>query len=262
MKKFFNALSFLTIIPLPGHRHTDLTEAGKSAAYFPVVGLVIGLLLWAAAYLSGLLWSSAVQAVIVISIWAIITAGMHIDGLADLADGIGGGWDVESRLRIMKDSAIGTYGALAAVILLLMKAVLVYELSNMHNGSGMPLLYSALIVVPAAGRSCQVLGIRVFKPAKKEGFGFIFKSGVRSRDAAAAVFASLVAATAFWGWTGAAVFFASVLFMLAAGKWISVRLGGLNGDSYGALCELSELFLLIVISVLPLSRGWLSIWAG
>lgn len=256
MKKFLNAFRFMTIIPLPGPKHADLSEAGRAAAFFPVVGLVLGLLLWGGAVLSGILWSVPVTAVIVTALWLILTAGLHADGLADLADGLGGGWDIESRLRIMKDSAVGTYGALALGILLLLKAVFIFELAG--SAQDFLLMYSALVFVPAGGRCVQVLSIRIFASAKKEGFGVVFKSGVRSIDAVAAVIITLVAGTAVWGLAAAVLTVAAVLFMLVAGGYISRRLGGLNGDSYGAICELSELFLLIVIAAAkPESSGWL-----
>ncbi len=248
MKRFLNAFRFLTIIPVPGMKHADLLSAGKSAAFFPVAGLIIGGLLSAAAWLSGKLWSSAVQAAFVTAVWVIITGGLHLDGLADLADGLGGGWDRESRLKIMKDSSIGTYGALAIVIMLLMKAVLLYEISSCAVGGMM--FYTLLILTPVVGRFCMVLSIRIFKTAKTEGFGYIFKSGVRTIDAAAAAVVTALLLFAAWGAVGLIVMAAAVVFMLAAARWISLGIGGLNGDSYGAICELSELFCLLFISIL------------
>ncbi len=234
----------MTIIPVPGLKHADLNEAGRSAVFFPVVGLFIGAVLCGAAYLGGLLWSAAVVSAVVTALWVIITAGMHIDGLADLADGVGGGWDVESRLRIMKDSSIGTYGALAVGILLMLKAVFIYESLTKYN------ILPVLLLVPAAARGVQVISIRIFRPAKTEGFGAVFKNGVNTFDAVTAAVFSVAMLTAVWGLQGTAVFGLSVLFMLAAGWWISRRLGGLNGDSYGAVCELSEAFLLITVTVI------------
>ncbi len=248
MKRFLNALRFLTIIPVPGMKHADLSSAGKSAAFFPIVGLIIGGLLTAAACLSALVWSSAAQAASVTAVWVIITGGLHLDGLADLADGLGGGWDRESRLKIMKDSLIGTYGALAIVIMLLMKAVLLYEISSCAVGGRR--FYTVLILTPVVGRFCMVLSIRIFKTAKTEGFGYIFKSSVRTIDAAAAAVITALLLFAAWGFAGFIVMAAAVLFMLAAARWISLGIGGLNGDSYGAICELSELFCLLLISSL------------
>jgi adenosylcobinamide-GDP ribazoletransferase len=264
MKKFLNAFSFLTIIPVPGHKYADLPEAGKSSSFFPVVGLVLGLLIWGVFRLGEMIWPMPVIAVVSTALWVVLTGGLHIDGLADLADGIGGGWDIESRLRIMKDSAIGTYGAVAVIILLMMKTVLVYALAGVSaipedSEPGLPLIFSALVFIPAGGRCVQVLSIRIFASAKKEGFGIVFKNDVGNRDVIAAILVTLAVATAFWGLSGAALLAASILFMFVCGKWISVRLGGLNGDSYGAICELSELFLLIIISIIkPQFTGWLN----
>ncbi len=260
MKKILTAFRFMTIIPVPGGSHADLSEAGKSAVFFPLVGLLLGGILVLTVLLSELFWSAIAVSAAVTAVWVVLTAGMHIDGLADLADGLGGGWDVESRLRIMKDSSVGTYGALAVGILLLMKTVLLYELINdTASGSGRQLLFSSLVFIPAAGRGMQVLSIRIFPPAKKEGFGAVFKAGVTVPAAVTAALAVVAAATGFWGLSGAAVSGAAFLFMLAAGKWISLRLGGLNGDAYGAVCELAELFVLAALTIMrPEFSGWLN----
>ena len=264
MKRFLDAFRFMTIIPLPGGEHGELQDVGRATVFFPFVGLVIGAILAVSVRLSSMLWSLPVSAAIVTALWAVLTAGLHIDGLADLADGLGGGWDTESRLRIMKDSSIGTYGALAVAILLLMKAVFLFEIAGGSDESPViAVLYPALILVPAAARCAQVLSIRIFPAAKKEGFGAVFKNGVRTRDAAAAVIISAAALTAVWGLMGLVILFSGIIFMLAAGLWIKSRIGGLNGDSYGAVCELTELVLLIIISVIrPEFTGWLGMFAG
>ena len=244
----------MTIIPLPGPAHADLADAGKASAFFPVAGLVIGLLLSGGVRLMTFFWPSAAVAAAATALWIILTAGLHVDGLADLADGLGGGWDRESRLRIMKDSSIGTYGGLAIVILIMMKAVMIYTVSADLN-----FLCLLLIFTPVAGRCVQVMSIRIFPPAKKEGFGVVFKAGVGTADAAAALIITIIAGSALLGWYALALLAGAVIFALAAGRWISRRLGGLNGDSYGAVCELTELFILIAAGTAgPVGQGWLS----
>ena len=254
MKKLLNALRFMTFIPFPGYKHADLTAAGKSASFFPVAGLFIGGLLFLTAFAAGRFLSVLPAAAMVTVVWVIITGGLHLDGLADLADGIGGGWDTESRLRIMKDSSIGTYGALALGVVLLLKTAFLYELIDSRQ--------IFLIFVPAAARGTQVAAIRIFKPARNEGFGYIFKSSVGTADAVKAAAVSVIAGTAFLGIYGIIIPAASFLWILAAGKWISRRLGGLNGDAYGALCELTEVLILILLIVLVntplnLTSGWI-----
>ncbi|MDC7227818.1 MAG: adenosylcobinamide-GDP ribazoletransferase [Spirochaetales bacterium] len=260
MKKLLNAFRFLTIIPIPGAEHADLSEAGKSAAFFPIVGLVIGFLCAIVFRAAGLLWSAPVAAAATVVCWVLLTAGLHIDGLADLADGIGGGWDVESRLRIMKDSAIGTYGALSVVILLLLKTVFIYELAS---SAGFWPAFAVILFIPSGARLAQVLSIRVFAPAKKEGFGAAFKNGVGTGDTVSAGLIAGLSAAVLWGPYGLIVPAVGCVFALMSGWWVSRRLGGLNGDSYGAICELSELFLLILLNILsPVPAPWIQTVAG
>ena len=263
MKRFLDAFRFMTIIPLPGSKHGDLQDVGRATAFFPLVGLLVGAVPALSVSLTGLIWSAPVTAVTAVILWVILTAGLHVDGLADLADGLGGGWDIESRLRIMKDSAIGTYGALAVGSLLILKAVFIFELLAHPENSGILLPCAALILIPAAARCAQVLSIRIFPSAKKEGFGIIFKNSVRNIDWAAALITAAAALSAVWGLAGLVILGSAIVFMLALGSWINSRLGGLNGDSYGAVCELTELFLLILISLLrPEFSGWLKLLVG
>jgi adenosylcobinamide-GDP ribazoletransferase len=154
----------------------------------------------------------------------------------------------------MKDSSIGTYGALALGVVLLLKTAFLYELVDSRR------LF--LIFVPAAARSAQVAAIRIFKPARTEGFGFSFKNSVGTSDVLKAAAVSLVAGTALLGTAGAIITAFTYLWVILAGKWISRRLGGLNGDAYGALCELSELLILMLLVILNntpfnLSTGWI-----
>ncbi len=117
---FWCALMFLTRIPTPPVAHSDRLLA-LSAAYFPLVGLIIGGLGAITYSIALAMWNPEIAVVLTLGVMIYATGGFHEDGLADTSDGIGGGWSTEDKLQIMKDSRIGTYGSLALVLALLVK---------------------------------------------------------------------------------------------------------------------------------------------
>ncbi len=149
MLKLLYAIRFMTVIPIPYRQDEDLKKIARSSRYFPLVGLLIGLLLYGLYYLLHLAELDLLAAVGVTLLWVLITGGLHLDGLADTADGIGGGQSIERRLEIMKDSRIGSFGALALISQILIKTALIYELPE-------TIALPALLVSPMLGRtSCS-----------------------------------------------------------------------------------------------------------
>ncbi|MEW6187171.1 MAG: adenosylcobinamide-GDP ribazoletransferase, partial [Thermodesulfobacteriota bacterium] len=128
MKSFFLALRFLTILPLGGNQ--DLTDSRVASAgkYYPLVGLIIGALLWAFYRGIGVVFPVPVAVALLLIFWVLITGALHLDGLADCLDGLYGGNRPEERLRIMKDVHLGTMGIVGLVIILGMKFLLFKEL--------------------------------------------------------------------------------------------------------------------------------------
>ena len=116
---FFLALRFLSILPIPGKAQATDKQLGRSTAWYPVVGVLLGALLFASAYLVTRLWSALPAAFLCLAVWTVFTRGLHLDGLADSFDGIGGSADRQQRLEIMKDSRIGVFGVLAVAIVLI-----------------------------------------------------------------------------------------------------------------------------------------------
>ena len=240
---FWLALGFLTRIPMLVRIDYSQTLMNQSSLYFPLVGLVLGALYAGLYSLLVLAFSpvTAIVAVVAFHLW--LTGAFHEDGLADSADGIGGGLTVADRLRIMKDSRIGTYGTAALVMALALKVTLLLDTQH---------IWLALLVAPAIARLAPLwLMYRLpyvtdpdqskTKPVA-EGF-----SGIRLGVAHALVLAIILAC---WPW-------APYLALLAAGAvgltcllWgglLMRRLGGYTGDTLGAsvvLCELATLALL------------------
>lgn len=242
---FFRALSFLTLLPCPSPE-TPSEELGLSCPCFPLAGLLLGGLLAAAGAGLGFLLPPLPSAAFVVILWAFITRGLHLDGLADTFDGIGGGWDAPSRLAIMKDSRLGTFGGIALAGALLAKAAL---LAGLGSGEGA----KALLVAPVAGRWAMLPAMYFFPAARPGGMGDLFKKGCSGRGLAAGTLIALLAASGLGGLRGAAAMLAAAIVSLAVSRQLTRLLGGLTGDSYGAVCELSELGALVLFALaLPL----------
>jgi len=114
------AVRYLTILPLPGHRHAGVAGLGAAAAWFPIVGLGIGAILVAVEWLTARFFPPLLGALLTVTAWKLVTGGLHLDGLADCLDGLGGG-DAEHRLAIMRDSSIGALGAIGLILFLLLE---------------------------------------------------------------------------------------------------------------------------------------------
>src|SRR4051794_39860272 len=110
---FWNALRFLTVIPAPRVAHIADDWLIRAAKYFPFVGIIVGGCTAGVLLLAGEMWSGVLPALLAVAAGIVLTGALHEDGLADTADGFGGGDARETRLVIMKDSRIGSYGALA-----------------------------------------------------------------------------------------------------------------------------------------------------
>src|SRR3984885_14316320 len=150
-RDFFNALRFMTIFPVPSSEAATAPDwLSRCAKYFPAVGICVGLISAGALLLAGAIWSPVIAAMMAGAATIVVTGALHEDGLADTADGLGGGWSVEKRLAIMKDSRIGAYGVLALGFGI---ALRVAALADMPLWSGA----AALIAAHAAARITPAL---------------------------------------------------------------------------------------------------------
>src|SRR5215216_5190362 len=123
LRRFLLAVQFLTRLPVPRRLITTEDELGRAAAFFPLVGVIVGGGAAAVFVLTTLVAASPVAVVLALAFTTFITSGFHEDGLADTFDGLGGGWTRERALEIMRDSRIGTYGTLALIFLVLGKYI-------------------------------------------------------------------------------------------------------------------------------------------
>ena len=233
---FLAAIQFLTILPVRLRRaFTDL-EARWSTAYFPVVGLLLGIGLyrldtWLADFLPVRL-----SGLVTVLAWVLLTGAMHLEGWADFCDGMFVKGDRERALACMRDPRVGAYGAIGVVLLVLLKLELLVSLDR-------DMLPAALIFACAFARYAAVLLLFFLPPARQEGLAKTYAGEVP-------LFA-LIAASAFlftFMFTAGRVllhvllpvFLAAVLF----GAWVMRRLGGITGDACGAAIELLEVVAL------------------
>ncbi|MDP2663756.1 MAG: adenosylcobinamide-GDP ribazoletransferase [Dehalococcoidia bacterium] len=242
---FWAALQFLTILPSPVRRAFRREEMGEALTYFPVVGLLLGLFLWGLdAVLSAALPPLPVN-VLLLGAIVILTGAMHVDGFIDTCDGAASRTTIEERLNIMADSRVGAFGVAGGCLLLLLKLAALFSLpSNVR--------VPALVLMPVVGRWSMVYAVHAYPYARGDsGRGHAFKEGgTDTRMFAGLAITLVIAIAATRGWHGPALLALVFLGVVAFGAYVRSRLGGLTGDSYGAVNEVAEVLTLLVLPIL------------
>lgn len=242
MKNFFSAVSFLTVFSAPAKYESEPSDLAESVYHFMVVGGAIGIVLALIdiTLLSFLpAWVSAAIAVILMSA---VSGGLHMDGLADSADAFLSGAGKERALEIMKDSACGPMGVLAMLAVFTLKVVSIASILADAR-------WMALLAAPLAGRCAMVVALSIMPYVRKsDGLGTAFDPGRNQARAWWAVIALFGACLFMFGSSG---------FWVAAGATAAAALGmvycerkleGMTGDTYGALCEITEAATLVFAS--------------
>ncbi|MBW8035093.1 MAG: adenosylcobinamide-GDP ribazoletransferase [Planctomycetes bacterium] len=241
MKPLFAALRFLSILPIPQSWASDAKHLSHSVKFFPVTGLIMAAIAAGFVWLFSFLLPQMVVASMAVILLAAITRGLHLDGLADMADGF---WSVSDRqrtLEIMKDSYIGAMGVIAIACILLLKFACLSSL-------GEDTLWRGILLMVLSGRCMMVLPISLFPYARKEGgLGKLF---YETRTVFNAVWAVLFVLAAGWfiaGLAGIAAAIASVLVTIVFGFYCKWKIGGVTGDTIGATCEITEVVTVLVM---------------
>jgi adenosylcobinamide-GDP ribazoletransferase len=235
------ALGFLTRLPV---RAGDVQphELGRAVACFPLVGALLGALAFGAQRLVLSYAGAALTSVLVIASWAWITGGLHLDGVSDVFDGLGGGrGDRERVLSIMRDSRIGSHGAVALVLLLVAKVLSLGEL--LARGIAWPVL-----AAPICARWVVVALVAFFPYAREQGLGKAFHEQTRGKHVVVATVLALAGLVPF-GMPALYPVACSLGVAFALAFWIERKLAGLTGDVYGAAVEFAELAFLVACHV-------------
>lgn len=237
------ALQFLTVVRVRHDLPFSEAALGRSGAFFPVIGLALGLVVWGAdAMLRPLIPVTFLNVVIVFAL-AALSRGLHLDGLADSADGLLGGRERQRSLEIMRDSAIGTFGALAVIAAVLLKLRALDLLTGSYRGP-------ALLLSPMLGRWACVVMAYSSRPARADGLGATFVKGTQFREFALASVSALVVVFSFLEVIGLVVFLPLAALILSFTLYCNRRLGGVTGDTLGALGEMVETAALCLFMVL------------
>ena len=243
---------FMTRLPMGYEPEFDSDKLGKSMKFFPIVGMVIGAInfLFFLLLANTIVFTPMVMVVLLVMVEVIVTGGLHLDGLADTFDGIFSYRSKQKMLEIMKDSRLGTNGGLVLIMYFILKIILLYELDTVAGvPSGL-----VLFVVPVLARLNSVVNCASAPYARPTGMGKTFVdhtdgTGVLIATVLTAVFTGCVCYVFGLPYQILAVI--PVLMILGYGfaKLITRKIGGITGDTLGAVLELSEIIAIFLIYI-------------
>lgn len=238
MRPFLSALAFLTTIPVPPQTLTA-DDFARANAWFAWVGLVLGAALVLADCGLRALLPPGVATILLLALWILLTGGLHWDGFLDSCDALFATVSPSRRLEILKDVHIGAYGLVGGGLLLLTYATTLYELPSLHRGL-------ALFMAPVAGRWLMTLTQQTFPYLRSTGLGTLVPPRWWS-----VVWGVIPLGLVFFGGWGFLLRLVLTLLMgYGIAWWMARQLGGgLTGDGYGAICELTQVIFLVACCI-------------
>ena len=249
--KFLAALSFLTVIPLPRRREVSPEQVGRSTGYFPVVGIIIGLILAGLYWLLRLILPSAVVSGLLLICLVVLTGGLHLDGFVDTCDGIAGHKTPEARWQVMHDSRAGAFGIVGVCCLLIVKYV---SLNSVPDS----LMMATLVLMPVVSRWAMVYAVFAYPYARPSGLGKVFKQAASQRRLAIATLVALAVAIPWFRLAGLVIMLGVWVIVVAMAAYLKRKFSGLTGDTYGAINEVAEVGVLILVCLLAHNQ-WLGL---
>ena len=249
-REFFNALRFMTIFPVPSSDTATAPDwLSRCAKYFPAVGICVGLVSASVLLLAGAIWDPVIAALLAVAASMVVTGALHEDGLADTADGFGGGWSVENRLAIMKDSRIGAYGALALAFGVALRVIALADMPLWNGAAALIAAHAAARITPAfvmnalpyAGDTAAMKVSYIDAPVSANDMWFAVIVVVCASVPLAFVSISSVISGLLLG----------TLLAAAIALWARKLIDGYTGDVLGAIEQMFEIgFLLGVVAVI------------
>lgn len=232
--EFWMAATFLTTLPAPSFA---LPAGGLAVAarWFPLIGFIIGLLLWVVQSVGNRFFAPTLTGALVVVAWVALTGGLHLDGVADCCDGLLAAVSRERRLEILRDPRLGTFGGLGLILTLLLKTL---------AAGSVPAI--ALLLAPVWARWLLLFAARQ-PQARPEGMGADFAAGLTLENIiiAGAWPVLLLFFGDARGLVGAAL---EVMAMLALVQLARSRIGGVTGDVYGLVVEICEVMMLLAFA--------------
>lgn len=244
MKIFVLTLRFLTRFSIPLKEEGGLlpdSEFAKGVVWFPLIGLIVGISSLAGYLLAERIAGGMFPAVFAVLIGIMVTGGFHLDGLADTCDGIFSSRKKEQMLIIMRDSRIGTNGALAVVFDILLKVSLIHFI-------GTPFCYAAVLLAPVAGKMATPLLFQCEYAREGEGLGNIYIGNLTEKRIYFTIFLGAFIILLLLGFLGVITVVITLLGMACYRFLIEKKIGGMTGDTLGAGCELCEVLFLVSLA--------------
>ena len=245
MKRLLAALSFLTVLPLPARWLGTEEDLGHSLIWFPLVGALIGLFAASIDLGLGMILPPTVVSVITVLILLAASGGLHMDGLADSADGFFSSRSRERMLEIMRDSRSGPMGVMAICALLLLKVTTLATVPA-------PLRMTTIVLMPLAGRTALTVSLAVLPYARSGGLAKVFRPS-RQKGLITAVLLT-GAGWLLQGYPGLLASGGALLGTLVLAAYSKRKIGGYTGDTLGATCELIELAPALVAAAWAFGR--------
>jgi len=264
LKNFFWTLRFLTIVPIGGRWCKETPEVKHVAFWFPVIGLLIGVVLTFIYFPATRFFPHPVADALILIAYIVITGGFHLDGFADSCDGLFGGSTRDRRLEIMRDSQIGSYGALCLICTVGLKYLCLVSIDpkvvaessfiasqKTFNGMGSVYLYACekgkvLLFMCVIGRWCQTLAAALSTYARDEkGTGRIIVDNLNLKHVIFSAFIPVILIFLFCGIKGIFVFIIALAVIVLFTSYVKRKIGGMTGDTLGAVNEVSELTVLL-----------------
>lgn len=241
------ALQFLTILPVK--RDFTNEQIGRATFWFPVVGIIIGLILLGLNYVFRLILPGSLVNILLLAALVILSGGLHLDGLADTIDGMVGRRTPERRLEIMRDSHIGGIGATALALFLILEYVSLNSIPEKW-------ISFTLLTAPTVSRWAMVNAIYSYPYARQSGLGTPFKQSVKWQQLSIATLIMLLVTILLFRVAGLIIIAVTWLIVTLAAFYFKHQLNGLTGDTYGAINEIAFTSVLLVMSALAY-KNWL-----
>jgi len=247
------AAQFLTRVPIPGIPAYAMRDVARAQAWFPAVGLLLGLALLAVDRLAMRALPGATVDVLLVVAMVALTGALHLEGLADAADGLFGGDSPPRRLEIMRDVHAGSYAIIGVAAVLALKWAGLNALPPNAR-------VEAIVLAPCLARFGLLVAIAAFPYARAEGLGAGFREALWPAQFMVGSAVTLIASIALLGAGGLPTVAFVAAIALVIGAYVSSLVGGMTGDTYGAVVEVCEALVLLFIAALA-NRGWMDAWA-
>ncbi|MCL2475444.1 MAG: adenosylcobinamide-GDP ribazoletransferase [Chloroflexi bacterium] len=251
---FFSALRFLTNIDVPFWREDWSKEDSpkqftRSLIYYPLVGLIIGLILAAVYWLADSWVPPILTSAVIVALLAWLTGALHLDGFADCADGVAASHkDEATRDRIMKEPGVGAMAVIAVIILLLLKFAALCAISD-------EVMIKALIVTPVLSRWAMAMMVYIFPYKRKSGMGQMLKELRAPYVIIVPTIVTLIITLLAFSWMSIVIMALAAFSMLMCAFFYRSKLQGLSGDTYGAANEVTEAVIFIFFA-LQIFSSW------